>query len=135
MCNGESGRLSQGGTIAILCPPHSEYGHTACDGFGIRWHLLFRNNIQAERRTLAEFRGVEERHMDVVRKCWVMIHYDGDITGCTMPSAGYKPFYSFPINAPFLEDTGGGAVMELQRPLELGVGESGVVGRRTRNSP
>ena len=25
---------------------------------------------------------------------------------------------------------GGGAVMELQRPLELGVGESGVVGRR-----
>lgn len=46
-----------------------------------------------------------------------------------MPSAGYKPFYSFPINASFLEDTGGGVVMELQRPLELGVGESGVVGR------
>ena len=47
-----------------------------------------------------------------------------------MPSAGYKPFYSFPINVPFLEDMGGGAVIELQRPLELGVGESGVVGRR-----
>ena len=47
-----------------------------------------------------------------------------------MPSAGCKPFYSFPINVPFLEDMGGGAVIELQRPLELGVGESGVVGRR-----
>ena len=47
-----------------------------------------------------------------------------------MLSAGYEPFYSFPINAPFLEDTGGGVVMELRRPLELGVGESGVVGRR-----
>ena len=52
-----------------------------------------------------------------------------------MPSAGCKLFYSFPINAPFSEDTGGSAVIELQRPLELGVGESGVVGRRVSIGP
>lgn len=73
MCNGESGRLSQGGTIAILRPPHNEYGRRTCDDSAIYCHLLFWNSMLAEPRTLAEIRGVDERHMDVVGKCWVMI--------------------------------------------------------------
>ncbi|KAJ4984795.1 hypothetical protein SVAN01_09668 [Stagonosporopsis vannaccii] len=115
MCNGHSTRVSQGGSIAVLRPTqHLQRSNTD------QMALFFHNQFSAP-GTSVELQGWDddaqkERH-------WVVIHQDGDLSGSASP-VKTPPFYSFSL------EQSEASTMHLSQKLHLGVGDTGIIGRR-----
>ncbi|KAF2654326.1 hypothetical protein K491DRAFT_601139 [Lophiostoma macrostomum CBS 122681] len=127
MCHGASDRVSQGGSIAVLKPISSTTVDQTCVSDECR--LIFSNRLDtvSQWHTQVEFQGWERRQGLRDGDTWAIIHKDGDLT---VPNSGLhpnqlpsQPFYSFTLNGP-------DSTMKLPQQLELGVGESGIIGRR-----
>ncbi|KAF1914084.1 hypothetical protein BDU57DRAFT_456608, partial [Ampelomyces quisqualis] len=109
MCNGDSNRVTQGGSIAVLRPtPHSPLPPSSHEML-----LLFSNRTSSPGTSVAsEGWNHDDRH-------WVVIHRDGDLSS---PSQGQaNPLYSFSLSE---------ARTELSERLDLGVSDVGIIGRR-----
>ncbi|KAF2260453.1 hypothetical protein CC78DRAFT_584875 [Lojkania enalia] len=126
MCNGSSARISHGGSIAVLRPclscvvadPHQE------------WILLFSNRSTDDLRsgTQVEIQGWKPYEKTESNGYWVIIHHDGDLStsASTFPPDRIpsNPLFSFPL------ESDPAAPMRLPQKLDLGVGDSGIIGRR-----
>ncbi|KAF1923375.1 uncharacterized protein M421DRAFT_75631 [Didymella exigua CBS 183.55] len=115
MCNGNSSRISQGGSIAVLRrTQHLRRSNT--DDM-----MLFFHNQMCAPGTSVEFHGWDD---DAQReKHWVVIHRDGDLSGSASP-VQTPPFYSFSL------ESSEASTMHLPQKLDLGVGDAGIIGRR-----
>ncbi|KAF2691766.1 hypothetical protein K458DRAFT_398179 [Lentithecium fluviatile CBS 122367] len=125
MCNGSSSRVSQGGSIAVLRSTSPAHQSDAREDM----RLLFSNSTQAllgRAGTQVEFQGWETSGYTISRdRCWVVIHRDGDLSTLTTPPLSESiPFFSFSL------ENNSVSVMQLPQTLDLGVGDSGIIGRR-----
>ena len=143
MCNGTSTRVSQGGSIAVLRPISSDaVAENCCPE---ECQLIFQNRHDAvsQWHTQVELQGWERKQELQKENMWVIIQSvssiipqghmvisssrDGDLTA--QPSSfppnqlPAQPFYSFALDKP-------NSTMKLPQRLDLGVGESGIMGRR-----
>ncbi|EAT91628.1 hypothetical protein HBI56_012930 [Parastagonospora nodorum] len=114
MCTGNSTRISQGGSIAVLRPTHHLQRTQSEDDM-----LLFFSNRCSSRGTSVELEGWNEEEQN--DKHWVVIHRDGDLSSSPQQSV---PLYSFSL------DSSMAPVMQLPQRLDLGVGDVGIIGRR-----
>ncbi|KAF2254783.1 hypothetical protein BU26DRAFT_416412 [Trematosphaeria pertusa] len=126
MCLGNSTRVSQGGSIAVLRPTrHLEQADT-----NAHMLLLFSNRTEALigcAGIQVEFQGWEGKSSVRRDRCWVVIHHDGDLSASEAlpPNAlPQKPLFSFSLDAASTQ------TMQLPQRLELGVGDAGLIGRR-----
>ncbi|KAF2727395.1 hypothetical protein EJ04DRAFT_138345 [Polyplosphaeria fusca] len=120
MCNGHSTRISQGGSIAILRSTR----HSATPSQNEEWRLLFSNQEYAHENlasngTQVELQGWSQEHTGRRRGYWVVIH-----SQVSLPPTEMSPFYSFDLNP------SPASAMQLSQKLDLGVGDSGIIGRR-----
>ncbi|KAF3033140.1 hypothetical protein E8E12_002241 [Didymella heteroderae] len=115
MCNGNSSRISQGGSIAVLRPTQHLRRSNTDD------MMLFFHNQLCASGTSVEFQGWDD---DAPKdKHWVVIHRDGDLSGSACPIQT-PPFYSFSLQS------SEASTMNLPQKLDLGVGDAGIIGRR-----
>nr|POE77520.1 hypothetical protein CFP56_09167 [Quercus suber] len=113
MCNGETGRDSQGGTIAIIMPLSTAN----------RPHLQRQLSLrfaQDSYSTNASIDGIEA--CDGSEQ--VVIHRDGDLLAGDMSEGSILHLITVPVSSQT------GALFRLPRRLDLSVGEQGVIGRR-----
>ncbi|KAF1958571.1 hypothetical protein CC80DRAFT_14722 [Byssothecium circinans] len=118
MCNGHSTRTSQGGSIAVLKP--CQYLKRSDSEEEMR--LLFSNYSDPSINqvgTQVELHGWEANSTTSQENCWVVIH----ASSTQLPSLS-NPFFSFPL------DGQSASTMRLQQKLDLGVGDTGIIGRR-----
>ncbi|OAG10290.1 uncharacterized protein CC84DRAFT_1161255 [Paraphaeosphaeria sporulosa] len=124
MCNGSSTRVSQGGSIAVLRPSREirEVSPVQQDS---EVRLLFSNGsrtLLGSAGTHVELQGWDATNSIFQRRSWVVIHSDGDLSAAeTRPAV---PFFSFDIGSRE------SCTMELPETLNLGVGDTGIIGRR-----
>ncbi|KAJ4398068.1 hypothetical protein N0V91_010472 [Didymella pomorum] len=115
MCNGNSNRISQGGSIAVLRPTQHLRRSNTDD------MMLFFHNQLCAPGTSVEMQGWDD---DTQKdKHWVVIHRDGDLSGSVSPLQT-SPFYSFSL------ESSEASTMHLSQKLDLGVGDEGIIGRR-----
>ncbi|XP_014552752.1 hypothetical protein COCVIDRAFT_41134 [Bipolaris victoriae FI3] len=134
MCNGESTRVTQGGSIAVLHPtPPSPLRRTRSSSSSFSSTssssddetqqeeilLYFTNPLSKTSGTNVEMAGFGQQS---THAAWVVIHRDGDLSSSSSPQAS-NAFCSFPIKSQ-------NGRWQLERKLELGVGERGIIGRR-----
>ncbi|KAF2027027.1 hypothetical protein EK21DRAFT_102867 [Setomelanomma holmii] len=119
MCNGQSTRISQGGSIAVLRPTqHLQRCQSDKD------MLLYFNNHCGTRGTSIEFEGWndEEQRRDGQ---WLVIDHDGGFAAS--PSRAHcNPLYSFSLDSSRQRQQ----PMHLPQRLEPGVSDVGIIGRR-----
>ncbi|KAF2110345.1 hypothetical protein BDV96DRAFT_667320 [Lophiotrema nucula] len=124
MCNGASTRTSQGGSIAVL-RPKQQFDKSDSNN---DWKLLFSNDSlnQPCLGTQIELRGLQEQPRIHAPGYWVVIHRDGDLNAPALPpnQLPSNPLTSFPLEQDLLSTT------NLPHRLDLGVGDSGIIGRR-----
>ncbi|EMD66005.1 hypothetical protein GGP41_010162 [Bipolaris sorokiniana] len=137
MCNGESTRVTQGGSIAVLHPTppfplrrtrsssSSSSSTSSSSDDEIKQDeilLYFTNPLSKKSGTNVEMAGFDQQS---THAAWVVIHRDGDLSSSSSPTSAQEPsaFCSFPIKSQ-------NGRWELERKLELGVGERGIIGRR-----
>ncbi|KAF2192345.1 hypothetical protein K469DRAFT_653757 [Zopfia rhizophila CBS 207.26] len=129
MCNGFSARTSQGGSIAVLRPTQEAQVLDQASS-NEEWQLVFSNNSdgQSQLGTQIEFRGWKGRSRALRTGSWVVIHRDGDLSASTLlplpDRIPPKPLFSFSIQ------NYASSVIHLPQTLDLGVGETGIIGRR-----
>ncbi|KAF1841534.1 uncharacterized protein K460DRAFT_318600 [Cucurbitaria berberidis CBS 394.84] len=116
MCNGNSTRVAQGGSIAVLRPT-SHLVRTQSEEDML---LVFSNQL-AYPGTRVEFQGLDEDFQQ--ERHWVVIHRDGDISTSSQ-STRTSPLYTFPLNSAL------NSTVQLSQHLDLGVGDTGIIGRR-----
>ncbi|KAF9735352.1 hypothetical protein PMIN06_010886 [Paraphaeosphaeria minitans] len=124
MCNGSSTRMSQGGSIAVLRPSR-EMREASPDQQDSEVRLLFSNGsrtLLGSAGTQVELQGWDETNKILQRRSWVVIHRDGDLNASEARPA--IPFFSFDLGS---RDA---CIMELPETLNLGVGDTGIIGRR-----
>ncbi|EMD84955.1 hypothetical protein COCC4DRAFT_154680 [Bipolaris maydis ATCC 48331] len=135
MCNGESTRVTQGGSIAVLHPTppspllrrthsssssSSSVSSSSDDEIQQEEILLyFTNPLSKTSSTNVEMAGFDHQ---TTHAAWVVIHRDGDLSSSSSTQRS-SAFCSFPIKSQ-------NGQWELERKLELGVGERGIIGRR-----
>ncbi|KAF2007191.1 hypothetical protein P154DRAFT_528860 [Amniculicola lignicola CBS 123094] len=129
MCNGFSTRKSQGGSIAVLRRTDSYLSEPspASSPTSEEWQLLFSNNAEDLSRTQVEFRASDSILKQQMERYWVVIHRNGDLgssPGLPPTQITSNPFFSFPLAA---DES---SVTHLPQKLDLGVGDSGVIGRK-----
>ncbi|EUC41486.1 hypothetical protein COCMIDRAFT_29735 [Bipolaris oryzae ATCC 44560] len=136
MCNGESTRVTQGGSIAVLHPTPPSPGRrtrsssssssssssifSSSDDETQQEEILlyFTNPLSKTSGTNVEMAGFDQQS---THAAWVVIHRDGDLSSSTCSAT--SAFCSFPIKSQ-------NGQWELEDKLELGVGERGIIGRR-----
>ncbi|KAF2818786.1 hypothetical protein CC86DRAFT_153961 [Ophiobolus disseminans] len=114
MCNGESTRVSQGGSIAVLRPTqHLQRSQSEED------MLLFFSNRCATKGTSVQFEGWSDQEQK--ERHWVVIHRDGDLSSHQLQA---NPLYTFSL------ESNSDPMVQLSQRLELGVSDAGIIGRR-----
>ncbi|KAI9835716.1 MAG: hypothetical protein M1819_001893 [Sarea resinae] len=137
MCNGESGRKSDGGRIAVMFS-----SSPALDSVGDQipsrniCNFVFNNDEgNSDSTTRAAVRISDDIARDALhgsRQCSLQIDRNGDLTDPLSSAAG-QPLHSFPFELVSLKghsdpDYG----FDLPERLDLGVGGRGIVGRKIR---
>ncbi|KAF2438674.1 hypothetical protein P171DRAFT_397741 [Karstenula rhodostoma CBS 690.94] len=124
MCNGSSTRMSQGGSIAVLRPSR-DMRDASPDQHDSEVRLLFSNRsrtLLGDAGTQVELQGWDETNSVFQRRSWVVIHRDGDLSASEARPA--VPFFSFDLGSRE------SCTVELPETLNLGVGDTGIIGRR-----
>ncbi|WPH02089.1 Hypothetical protein R9X50_00494400 [Acrodontium crateriforme] len=117
MCNGESGRLSQGGTIAVLRAPRTTIVRPSLER-----ELSLRFRQDSSNVTHASFDGLNADSTG----SQVIIHRDGDLITGAMTDDSILHSIAVPRSATSGETTS----FALSEPLNLSAGADGVIGRR-----
>ncbi|KAK6343845.1 hypothetical protein TWF696_009934 [Orbilia brochopaga] len=119
MCNGHSSRVSEGGAIAIL---RGQGSHTGAH-FNAKITL---QNLEEDIPTRATFLFEKSSRFPYLDACSLVIHRDGDLNSHNGPSRA--PLHCIPFDICAAEDCA--CEINLPSRLDLGVGNSGVIGRK-----
>ncbi|CAI6336121.1 unnamed protein product [Periconia digitata] len=124
MCNGHSARTSQGGSIAVLRPSSPSQNPSSDSEIKVLFSNSFATSLD-QPGTQVQFHGLETSNSQPSYHHWLIIHRDGNLNNSTNHSLPpVDPFFSFALNS---QDD---SVLQLNRTLDLGVGETGIIGRR-----
>ncbi|USP82268.1 uncharacterized protein yc1106_09542 [Curvularia clavata] len=139
MCNGASTRTTQGGSIAVLHPIHppqripssSSISSSSCSSSDDEDQqpqaneilVFFSNTLSKTSGTNVEVHGLHEQLKQ--QDGYIVIHRDGDLSSptCTPASQDTTALCSFAIQRHARS-------WALERKLDLGVGDTGIIGRR-----
>ncbi|KAF2279382.1 uncharacterized protein EI97DRAFT_370148 [Westerdykella ornata] len=130
MCHGNSTRASQGGSIAVLRAPQCHLLSSASSssylGADEEWRLHFFNRAGTTSScgTEVTLQGTRSQQRERYK---IIIHRDGDLTSAASPTLDEcksRPLFSFSLHPDHYNST------LLPQKLDLGVGDSGIIGRR-----
>ncbi|KAL1615697.1 hypothetical protein SLS54_008827 [Diplodia seriata] len=125
MCNGNSSRLSAGGTIAVLRPPPHESQSPSAN-----CNLFFQNPGELSGRTRAVFQADDGSCFDHFSGYFMLIHRNGDLLSRPpLSEAAGDALHAIQLR-PAVDEHQSLAQLDLANALELSVGGQGVIGRK-----
>ncbi|KAF2704925.1 hypothetical protein K504DRAFT_449003 [Pleomassaria siparia CBS 279.74] len=124
MCNGFSTRAGLGGSVAVL---HPTPNNPSFDPSVERLQLLFSNQNEEE-TTQVNFKGWEALEGMRQPLSWVVVFRDGELS--TSSRKVNANTIRSDVLLSFSIESDPSSVTQLDRRLDLGVGDDGIIGRR-----